>query len=105
MGVVALFKLNLFFLLLLIVSALGVVAAQHNARKLFTALENERQIERKLDIEWGRLQIEQSTLIRHGRIEGIARERLNMTVPSTSAIQIVTIDTVPSGLDSRSKRD
>ena len=71
MGVMTLFKLNLFFLLLLIVSALGVVAAQHNARKLFIALENERQIERKLDIEWGRLQIEQSTLIRHGRIEGI----------------------------------
>ncbi|PXW85228.1 cell division protein FtsL [Nitrosomonas sp. Nm84] len=75
----------------LIACALGVVTSQHTARKLFMALENEKEIEQKLDVEWGRLQLEQSTLIMHGRIERIAREHLNMMVPAASSIQIVSI--------------
>lgn len=85
------FKLNILLMLVLIACALGVVTSQHTARKLFMALENEKEIERKLDVEWGRLQLEQSTLIMHGRIERIAREHLNMTVPVASSIQIVSI--------------
>ncbi|UJO99726.1 MAG: cell division protein FtsL, partial [Nitrosomonas sp.] len=81
------FKLNIFLVFILIASALGVVTSQHMVRKLFMALENEKGIERKLDVEWGRLQLEQSTLIMHGRIEQIAKERLNMTVPAASSIQ------------------
>lgn len=86
------FKLNIFFVLVLIACALGVVTSQHTARKLFMTLEKEKEIERKLDVEWGRLQLEQSTLIMHGRIERIAREQLNMMVPPASSIQIVSID-------------
>lgn len=87
------FKLNIFFVLVLTAGALGVVTSQHTARKLFMALEKEKEIERTLDVEWGRLQLEQSTLIMHGRIERIAREKLNMMVPPASSIQIVSIDT------------
>ncbi len=87
------FKLNIFLVLLLIVCALGIVTSQHTARKLFMALENEKGIERKLDVEWGRLQLEQSTLIMQGRIEHIAREQLDMMVPAASSIQIVSIGT------------
>ena len=85
------FKLNILLVLILIACALGIVTSQHTARKLFMALENEKEIERKLDVEWGRLQLEQSTLIMHGRIEHIAREHLNMMVPAASSIQIVSI--------------
>lgn len=85
------FKLNIFLVLVLVACALGIVTSQHTARKLFMALENEKEIERKLDVEWGRLQLEQSTLIMHGRIEHIAREHLNMMVPAASSIQIVSI--------------
>lgn len=85
------FKLNIFLVLVLIACALGIVTSQHTARKLFMALENEKEIERKLDVEWGRLQLEQSTLIMHGRIEHIAREHLDMLVPAASNIQIVSI--------------
>ena len=86
------FKLNIFFLLVLIACALGIVTSHHTARKLFMSLENEKEIERKLDVEWGRLQLEQSTLIMHGRIERVAREHLNMMAPTASSIQIVLID-------------
>ncbi|SFE63208.1 cell division protein FtsL [Nitrosomonas sp. Nm166] len=85
------FKLNIFFVLVLIACALGIVTSQHTARKLFMALEREKEIERKLDVEWGRLQLEQSTLIMHGRIERVAREHLNMIVPAASSVQIVSI--------------
>lgn len=85
------FKLNILFMFVLIACALGVVTSQHTARKLFMALENEKEIEQKLDVEWGRLQLEQSTLIMHGRVERIAREHLNMMVPAASSIQIVSI--------------
>ncbi|MBL8499631.1 MAG: cell division protein FtsL [Nitrosomonas sp.] len=93
------FKLNIFLVFILIASALGVVTSQHMVRKLFMALENEKGIERKLDVEWGRLQLEQSTLIMHGRIEQIAKEQLNMTVPTASSIQIVSINDAENRLN------
>ena len=93
------FKLNIFLVFILIASALGVVTSQHMVRKLFMALENEKGIERKLDVEWGRLQLEQSTLIMHGRIEQIAKDRLNMTVPAASSIQIVSINDAENRLN------
>ena len=93
------FKLNIFLVFMLIASALGVVTSQHMVRKLFMALENEKGIERKLDVEWGRLQLEQSTLIMHGRIEQIAKERLSMTVPAASSIQIISINDAENRLN------
>lgn len=93
------FKLNIFLVSILIASALGVVTSQHMVRKLFMALENEKGIERKLDVEWGRLQLEQSTLIMHGRIEQIAKERLSMTVPAASSIQIISINDAENRLN------
>ncbi|MCE7914022.1 MAG: cell division protein FtsL [Nitrosomonas sp. PRO4] len=101
------FKLNIFLLLLLITCALGVVTSQHTARKLFMALENEKEIERKFDVEWGRLQLEQSTLIMHGRIERIAKEHLNMLVPAAADIQIVSISAAEnqSSVKDPGKRD
>lgn len=87
---------------MLIACALGIVTSQHTARKLFMTLENEKEIEQKLDVEWGRLQLEQSTLIMHGRIEHIAREHLNMMVPAASNIQIVSIDAAEDRSDLKS---
>lgn len=63
---------------LVLVSALGVVFAEHQNRKLYaelTALQKQRDA---MDVEWGRLQLEQSTWATHGRIEKIARQRLGM---------------------------
>ncbi len=88
------FKLNIFFVIMLMACALGVVTSQHMVRKLFMALEKEKVIEQKLDIEWGRLQLEQSTLIMHGRIEQIAKDRLNMIVPPATSVQILSITPV-----------
>ena len=84
------FKLNLILIVLLVICALGVVTAQHEARKLNMAWENERKIARKMQIEWGKLQLEQSTLIVRRQIEYAAKEQLNMEVPSVNSIQIIS---------------
>ncbi len=84
------FKLNMFLTFVLVVCALGVVTSQHKARKLFMMLENEKEIAQQIEVEWGRLQLEQSTLVMHGRIEKIAKEQLNMKVPIATQVQIIS---------------
>jgi len=82
-------RLNLVLLLLAVACALSVVAANHRARKLFTEFEREQNRMRELDVEWGQLQLEQSTWAAHARIEKIARERLAMKVPQPGHIVAV----------------
>jgi cell division protein FtsL len=65
------------------------VTSQHKARKLYVELQKEQEIARKLDVEWGQLQLEQSTWAMHARIEKIASGQLMMRVPPASRIQIV----------------
>ncbi len=73
-----------------LVCAIGTVAANHHARKLFTELEREQGRMRDLEVEWGQLQLEQSTWAGHARIEKIARERLHLQAPKSS--QIIALD-------------
>ena len=76
-------------LLLVVTSAVGVVYSKHQARKLFVelqALGNERD---DMDIEWGQLQLEQSTLSTQGRVEGKARDQLGMVSLSADNMVIV----------------
>ena len=95
-------KLNIFLALILIVCALGVVTAQHEARKLFGVLEKEREMTDQLEVEWGKLQLEQSTLAMHGRIESIASGQLNMEVPAVSRVRVIMpsrlLDSVDDGV-------
>jgi cell division protein FtsL len=83
-------RLTLLLLLVAMVCAIGTVAANHNARKLFTELEREQGRMRDLEVEWGQLQLEQSTWAGHARIEKIAREQLHMQAPKPG--QIVSLD-------------
>lgn len=74
-------RMSVILILIVVASSLGVVASQHKARKLYTELEREQQRMRQLEVEWGQLQIEQSTWAAHARVEKIARERLAMRPP------------------------
>jgi cell division protein FtsL len=56
--------------------ALSVVSANHRARKVFTELEAGQKRMRDLDVEWGQLQLEQSTLAAHVRVAAVARDKL-----------------------------
>ncbi len=78
-------RFNMILLLIVVVCALGAVTSQHRARKLFQDLEGEQERVRKLDIEYGQLQLELSTWATHPRIEKIARDRLHMVTPDAVA--------------------
>jgi len=82
-------KLNLILYAVLIATALGTVTSQHKARKLYIELQQHQESARQYDIEWGQLQLEQSTWAMHARIEQIARGHLQMQVPEAARIQMV----------------
>ncbi|MCW8933331.1 MAG: cell division protein FtsL [Gammaproteobacteria bacterium] len=67
-------------------SAVGVIYSKHQTRKMFVSLQKlHKQID-ELNIEWGQLQLEQSAWSSHGRIEKIARKKLQMTLPKANEI-------------------
>ncbi len=75
--------------LAVLVSALGVVYSKHYSRKLFVELTALQQTRDELNVEWGQLQLEQSTWATHGRIEKLARTKLKMTQVDYSKVIII----------------
>jgi cell division protein FtsL len=82
-------KLNLILFMVVLASALGTVTSQHKARKLYFELQQQQDLVRQYEIEWGQLQLEQSTWAMHARIEQVASSQLHMQVPNPVNIQIV----------------
>ena len=70
-------------------SGIACVYAKHEARKLFVELQGLEAKRDELNIEWGRLQIEQSTWSTHGRVESLAREQLEMSAPAPADVVVV----------------
>ena len=70
-------------------SAAGVVYVKHQARTLFIELEKLSSERDRLNIEWGRLQLEQSSWSAHGFVEQVASRQLRMTMPSATEVKIV----------------
>jgi len=67
-------------------SAVGVIYSKHQTRKMFVSLQKLHKEIDELNIEWGQLQLEQSAWSSHGRIEKIARNKLQMTLPRANEI-------------------
>lgn len=82
-------KLNIALALILLVCALAMVTAQHEARKLFTALTKEQEAAKQYEVEYGQLQLEQSTWAMHARIEKIASGYLRMQTPNEKRLHLV----------------
>jgi cell division protein FtsL len=72
-----------------VVSALALVYTRHESRKLFVELEQLTNKRDELNIEWGQLQIEQSTWATHARIEQVAADDLQLTRPDTTEIFVI----------------
>lgn len=72
-----------------IASAIGVVWSRHQHRQAYIALstlENERD---ELNIEFGRLQLEQATWSEANRIEQVAGARIGMKFPTDEDIVVL----------------
>ena len=72
-----------------VLSAVGVVFARHEHRQLFTQLSKLEAARDELNIEFGRLQLEQATWAESNRIDQVARTRLGMVFPDTRDIVVV----------------
>ena len=70
-------------------TSIGVVYAKHQSRKVFIELNKLHAERDALNVEWGQLQLELSTLATHGRVEQIAREKLKMITPEYEQVLIV----------------
>ena len=82
-------KLVMILAMVVLVSSLGVVYAKHQSRKLFVELDTLKKERDEMNVDWGRLQLEQSTLATHGRIETTAKKRLQMVTPEYDKVLIV----------------
>lgn len=76
-------------LLLVLLSALGVVYSSHLSRQLFSEqavlLERSDQVQ----LEWAQLLLEQSAWSSPNRIERIAVDQLEMAAPETENIKLI----------------
>jgi len=73
----------------LFVSAVATVYVQHHRRMQFVEL---RKLERERDamqVEWGQLQLEQSTWATHERIERLALKKLELHMPPAAEVVLV----------------
>ncbi len=84
-------KLNLILLAILLCCALSVVTSQHKARKLYIELQQQQNQAKQYEVEWGQLELEQSTWAVHSRIEQVAASQLQMKVPEASRIQVIQL--------------
>ncbi len=84
-------RLNLILTTLLVLCALSVINAQYQARRLFIELERAQAGARQHEIEWAQLQLDQSTLAKHARIEEQALRSLNMVSVHAGQIQYITV--------------
>lgn len=72
-----------------IATAVGVVYARHRHRVLFVELTRLEKQRDELNIEFGRLQLEQATVAESTRIEQVARVRLGMKFPEAGDVVVV----------------
>ncbi|TWI02912.1 cell division protein FtsL [Luteimonas cucumeris] len=72
-----------------VVTAVMVVHARHQHRQLFVELTRLEKARDALNIEFGRLQLEQATWAESNRIDQIARDRLGMKFPEAAEIVVV----------------
>ena len=85
-------SLRILVLLLIVAnvgSAIAVVYARHEHRQLFVdfkRLERERD---ELNIDFGRLQLEQATWAESNRIDQVARNRLGMVFPQAAEVVVI----------------
>ena len=77
------------FALVCVLSALALIKTKHESRKLFVELERLTDERDELNIEWGQLQIEQSTWATHARIEQVATENLLLVRPESTEIYVI----------------
>ncbi len=83
---------NVFLILLgtaVFFSAIKVVIARHDTRRLFVEIQKLEKDRDNLNEEWGRLQLEQSTWATDARIESVSKTELHMIEPKIRSVTLI----------------
>jgi cell division protein FtsL len=83
--------MSLFFLLLVMLSAMAVVYVKYDARLKFNQLQKELREQDRLGVEWSRVQLEKNTWSSNSRIEKLARTKLNLQTPKPEQIVYIKV--------------
>jgi cell division protein FtsL len=75
--------------LAVVASGVAVVYSKYLSRRHFVALQDLQGERERLGIEWGRLQLEESTLATHSEVEQMARGKLQMHLPGVDEVVII----------------
>ena len=73
----------------ILTSSVACVYTRHEARKLFVELQELEKERDELEIEWGKLRIEQSAWASHARVENMARDSLEMIEPQPQTVMAI----------------
>nr|VFK16605.1 MAG: cell division protein FtsL [Candidatus Kentron sp. LPFa]VFK31917.1 MAG: cell division protein FtsL [Candidatus Kentron sp. LPFa] len=76
-------------ILAILVSSVSVVYVKHENRALFVELQRLERVRDAMEVEWGKLSLEQSTWAIHERIERIAKEQLDLIMPPMDSVVLV----------------
>lgn len=72
-----------------LVSAIGVVWTRHESRVLFVELTRLQNTRDELNVDFGRLELEQATWAEPSRIEQMARSQLGMMNPPPADVELI----------------
>ena len=72
-----------------IASAIGVVQVRHEGRQRYIELRSLHAERDELNVEYGRMQLEQATWAEMSRVERMAREELGLVQPDPKNITVV----------------
>ena len=75
--------------ILVVTSAVACVYARHESRSQFSQLQALIDQRDALEVDWGRLQIEQSTWSTHSRVESLARIKMKLRNPAADELVVV----------------
>lgn len=83
-------RLNLVLLLSVLASALYLVSVQYDSRRLFTELDKAHAEARRLESEYGRLQVEKRAQATPARVVRLAKDQLLMRQVTPAVTTYVT---------------
>jgi cell division protein FtsL len=70
----------------LLLSAIAVIFSKYQSRMFFLEIQKKEKELDDYEVEWGRLQLELTTLTEENRVEIEARNRLLLTLPAQDKI-------------------
>ncbi|OAI03073.1 cell division protein FtsL [Methylomonas methanica] len=71
---------------MLMISGIAVIYSKYQSRLLFIDIQKKEKELDDYEVEWGRLQLELTTLTEENRVEIEARTRLMLTLPAQDKI-------------------